>query len=93
LKRHASLKIWTMDKVLKKKIVSVNITHVVFTLLGLLTLEDRSSRFYQNLSKELSLYAVQYLRKVEISQERLGDASLGLASHGLVQSDLVLVHT
>jgi hypothetical protein len=46
-----------MDKVPKKKIVSVNITHAVFSLLDLLNLEDRSNRFYQNLNEELLLCA------------------------------------
>jgi hypothetical protein len=75
-----------VDKVPKKKIVSFNITHAVFSLLVLLALEDKSNGFYQNPSKELSLCSGDLTR-------RLGDASLGLAPHGLVQSSLVVVHT
>jgi len=70
----------------------MDITHAVLSVLDLLTLEDRSNRYFQNLNKELSLCCVISQKRLA-SPRRLGDASLGLAPHGLVQSNLVLVHT
>jgi len=46
-----------MDKVLTKKIVSVNFSCAVFSLLGLLVLENGTDRFFHNISEELPLSA------------------------------------
>jgi len=46
------------DKVQKNKIVSVNFSCAMFSLLDFLTLEDGSDRVTRNFSKELPLYAV-----------------------------------
>jgi hypothetical protein len=48
-----------MDKVPKKrKIVSVNFYHAVFSLLDFLTLETGTDKLSQNIVAELPLYAV-----------------------------------
>jgi len=41
----------------KKKLLSVNVSHVLFMLFYLLTFEDRNDRLSQNISKELILQA------------------------------------
>jgi len=43
-----------MDRVPKKKIVSVNFNHAV--LFDFLTLKDGTNRLYQNVGKELPLF-------------------------------------
>jgi len=48
----ASLKSYMMDKVQKKKIISLNFSHTVSSLLEFLTLEDETDRLSQNVSKE-----------------------------------------
>ena len=45
-----------MDKVPKKKIVSVKFSHAVLSLLYFLTLEDGTDRLSWNVGKELLLY-------------------------------------
>jgi len=47
-----------MDKVPKKKIVSVNFCHAVFSLLDFLTHKAGTDRLSQNVGEELPLYAV-----------------------------------
>jgi len=59
-----------MDKVPKKKTRSVNFSWA-FPLLDFLTLEDRTNRSSQNVCNELSLYAVQYLRRAEGLRDNL----------------------
>ena len=44
LKYHASLKKQTVEKSRKKKIVSVNFSHALFSMLDFLTLEDGTYR-------------------------------------------------
>jgi len=63
-----------MDKAPKKKTVSVNFWRALFSLFDYLTLEDGTNGMSQNVSAE---------------NKSLGDASLGVCLHGLVQSDLV----
>jgi len=46
-----------MDKVPKKKTVSVNFNYAMFPLLELLALKDTTDRLSQNISKELLHYA------------------------------------
>jgi hypothetical protein len=55
-KFHASLKNEVIDKVLRKKIVSVNFHQVLFLLLYFLTLEAGTYRLSWNVSKELLVY-------------------------------------
>ena len=43
-KLRASLKNWTMDRVPKKKAVSVNFSHAMFSVLDFLTLKDGMDR-------------------------------------------------
>ena len=59
-----------MDKVPKKKTMSVNFSRA-FPLLDFLTLKDGTNRLSQNVCNELSLYAVQYLRRAEGSHDNL----------------------
>jgi len=59
-----------VDKVPKQKIVSVNFSNTVISLLGFLTFEDGTDRLPRNVGKELSLCAV-YLRIVQISHDNL----------------------
>jgi len=59
-----------MDKVPKKKIVSVNFSCAVFSLFDFLTLEDGTDRLSQNVLKDLPFYTV-YLRRTEISCDDL----------------------
>ena len=59
-----------MDKVPKKKSMSVNFSQI-FPLLDFLTLEDGTNRLSQNVCKELSLCAVQFLRRAEGSRDNL----------------------
>jgi len=47
-----------MDKVSKKEIMSVNVSHVLPFLLNFLTLEDGTDRLSQNIGKEFPLYTV-----------------------------------
>jgi hypothetical protein len=60
-----------MDKVPKKKIVSVNFIRYVFYLLGFLTPENGTNRLFHDVGKELPLYAAQYPRRAEISPDDL----------------------
>ena len=46
-----------MDKVSKKKIVSVNLRCAVFFLLDFLTLEDGADRLSRKVGKELPVHA------------------------------------
>ena len=59
-----------MDKVPKKKTMSFNFSWT-FPLLDFLTLEDGTNRLPQNVCNELSLYAMQYLRRAEGSHDNL----------------------
>jgi len=47
-----------MDKVPKKKSVSVNFSCAVFCLLDFMTLKDGTNRLSRNVGKELPLYTV-----------------------------------
>jgi hypothetical protein len=47
-----------LDKVTKKKTVSINLNHVLFSLLNFLTLEAGTDSFSQNVSAELPLSVV-----------------------------------
>jgi len=47
-----------MDEVSKKKIVSVNFTCALFSLLDVLTLDNGIDRLSQNIGKELPLNTV-----------------------------------
>jgi len=42
-----------MDKVPRKKTVSVNLSHALFSLLDFLALEDGTDRFCRNIGTEL----------------------------------------
>jgi hypothetical protein len=68
-KRHACLKSWRMDKAPKKKNVSVSFSHILLPLLDFSTVEDGTNRLSQNISTESPLYAVKYLRKMQISHD------------------------
>jgi hypothetical protein len=46
-----------MDKIPKKKNVSLNFSHALFSLLDFLTLQDATDRLFQNVGNELPLYA------------------------------------
>jgi len=46
-----------MDKVPKKKIVSVNFSGTMFSLWDFLTLEDRTDKLSQNVGEVLPFYA------------------------------------
>jgi hypothetical protein len=59
-----------MDKVPKKKTMSVDFSQT-FPPLDFLTLEVGTNRLSQNICNELSLYAVQYLRRAEGSCDNL----------------------
>jgi hypothetical protein len=59
-----------MDKVAKKKTMSVNLSWA-FPLLDFLTLEGGTNSLSQNVCNELSLYAMQYLRRAEGSPDNL----------------------
>jgi hypothetical protein len=56
-----------LDNVPKKKIVSINLNHVLFSPLDFLTLEAGTDSLSQNVSAELPLSAVQYLRRAQIT--------------------------
>ena len=56
--RHASFKKLDDGQDPNKKIVSVNFSHAVLSLLDILTLEERTDRLSWNASNELPLYAV-----------------------------------
>ena len=73
-----------MDKVPKKKIVSVNFSHALIFLLDFLSFEYGTDRLPRNIGNELPLYAVQNLSRARISHD-----NLLLQSHGLVHSDPV----
>ena len=60
-----------VDKVPDKKVVSVNFSHAVSSLLDFLTLEDGTNRVYRNVGSELSLYAVQHPKRAQISHDSL----------------------
>jgi len=55
-----------MDKVPKRKIVSVNVWLTCSALLEFLTLEGGTDMLYRNICKELPLNAAECLRKMEI---------------------------
>jgi hypothetical protein len=50
----------------RKKILSVNVTPALFSLLEFSTLEDGTSGLFRSIDKEFSSYAMSYLRRVEI---------------------------
>jgi hypothetical protein len=63
-----------MDKVpppKKKKIMSVNFSCVLFSLLDFLTFEAGIDRLSQNVGKDLPLYTAKYPRGVLISRDDL----------------------
>jgi len=84
---HAPLRNWRIDEVSKKKIVSVNFCHALFCLLHFLTLEAVTDRLSKNVSTELPLYFIILQKSTDLIW--FGDAGLGLAARGLVQSDPV----
>jgi hypothetical protein len=51
--------------------VSVNFSHALFSLAHFLTFEDGAERLFQNVSKELPLYAAEYPKRVQISHDEL----------------------
>jgi hypothetical protein len=80
-----------MDKVPKKKTVSVKFSRALFSLLDFVTLEDGTDRSSHNNGKELLLNAVQYLRRVENSQVDLLMQALvwlHMVQFGVVQFDV-----
>jgi hypothetical protein len=52
----------------KQEDCAVNFSHVLFTLLDFLTLENGTDRFPQKVIKELLLHAT-YLRRLQISHD------------------------
>ena len=82
--------IWWWTKSQKKKIVSVNFHHAVFSLLGFLTW-SWTDRLFLNISSELLLHNIQ--KSTDLTWQ-FGDAGLGLAPHGQVWSDPIwcLIH-
>jgi len=46
-----------MDKVPKKKIVSVNFSHAVFSVVDFFTFENGTDMLSRNIGKEFQLYA------------------------------------
>ena len=65
------------DKVTNKKIVSVNFSRAVFSILDFLILEIGFDRLSRNVGKELPQYAAQHPRRALISHDDL--AVQGLA--------------
>jgi len=79
-----------MDKVPKKKTMSVKFSHALFSLLDFVTHEDGIDRSSRNVGKELPLNTAQYLRRVENSQvDSLTQALvwLHMVQFGVVQFD------
>jgi len=66
-----------VDEVPNKKIVSVSVHHVLFSLLDFLTLEAETDGLSQNHGVELPLYTACNLRRAHILH-------VGLALHGTV---------
>jgi hypothetical protein len=60
-----------MDEVPKKKILSFNFSHTMFSLLDFFTLEDGTDRLSRNVGKDLLFYTAYYLRRLEISHDDL----------------------
>jgi len=60
-----------MDKIHKKKNVSVKFSHALFSILFFLTLQDATDRLFQGVTNELSLYAAQCLRTAKIPHNNL----------------------
>jgi hypothetical protein len=60
----------------QKKIVSVNFSRVLFTLLDFFTFEDGPNRLSQNVGTELPLYTAQYPGTVQISHYYLAMQAL-----------------
>jgi hypothetical protein len=54
--KHATVNNYTLDKDPKKKIVSVNFSHALFSLLDFFTLENATDMLCSNISKEFQLY-------------------------------------
>jgi len=77
-----------MYEVPKKKTVSVKFFHVVFYLLGFLTLEASTATLSWNVSAELPLFPMSISQK-SADLTWFGDADFGLTLHGLVQSNQV----
>jgi hypothetical protein len=72
-----------MDEAPIKKILSLNFNRALLFLLDFLTLEAGGDRLPQNVSMELPLYNVQYLRRTQISHDNL--AMQALVWHCMVQ--------
>jgi len=51
--------------------VSVNFSHVLFSLVHFFTYEDGAERLSQNICKELPLYAAEYPTRVQILRDDL----------------------
>jgi len=78
------LKKFDNGQVPEKKILSVNFSHVTFSLLDFLTLEHGTNRLSQKFSKALPLNAAIYLRKAEIAHDDLAMKAL-ISLHSQVQ--------
>ena len=65
-----------MDKVPKKKVVLVNFSCALISVLDFQSLEDGTDRLSRNLSKELLLYTAQYVRRAQISHDSLAMQTL-----------------
>jgi hypothetical protein len=55
-----------MEKVPKKKIVSVNFNHAMFNVLDFFTFENGSDMLSHNTGKEFQPYAAKCLRRVQV---------------------------
>jgi len=67
-----------MNEVPKKKILSVNFSRALFSLLDFLTLEAWTDRSTRNVSAELLLCTVYYLRRVQTSSDLMMQALVWL---------------
>jgi len=65
-----------MDKVPKKKVVSVNFSCALISVLDFQSPEDGTYRLSWNVSKELLLYTAQYVRRAQISHDNLAMQTL-----------------
>jgi hypothetical protein len=65
-----------MDKTPKKKTVSVNLSHALFSLLDFLALKDGNNRFCRNIGTELPVSVAYYLTRAQISYDDLAMQTL-----------------
>jgi len=71
-----------MHRVPDKKIVSVNFSCAVFSLLVFLTLQAGTNKLTQNVSVELQLYTALYLIRAQISHDLVMQALIWLHVSG-----------